>query len=139
MFTIETRKKLIQAEMVKVQKEVNHERVDYERMKISNSKSNEKIPDLVCLYDSFWRTKPNKNELHEHEDNIPNQMDELKILNMNTLQIKLDIMDIINNKKKHHYQLFLDKFVHSVSRIFFDSTVILATKINNNNNTIQTS
>ena len=75
--------------------------------------------------------------MNEHEAEIDNKMDELKTLNMNSLQLKLDLMDIIKNKKKCNYQIFLDKFIHSISRIFFDSTVILATKFNNN--TIQSS
>ena len=60
-------------------------------------------------------------------------MDELRSLNIDKLQLQLDIVDIINDKKKH-YQQFLHEFVHSISRIFFDSSIITSSKFDTKTN-----
>eukprot|EP01083_Nonionella_stella_P061933 161185_1 len=60
---------------------------------------------------------------------------ELSLLNITSLKLKLDLMDLLNQSKKKNkkhwrsdcnYKVFLQRFIHSISRIFFDAQAILS-------------
>eukprot|EP01083_Nonionella_stella_P316312 1146337_1 len=70
-------------------------------------------------------------EYKEHKTVVKQRMNELRALNIKSLQLKLDLVDVLNqskkkNKKHGNYEVFLERFMRSISRIFFDAKAILS-------------
>merc|ERR1712228_39670 len=77
-------------------------------------------------------------KLIEHQNEVCDRMNEMRSINMNTLNLKMGINDIMNDENRSHHQLFLDKFIQTMSRIFFDAKIILQIKFDQNTETNHT-
>jgi len=111
---------IFQSQMDELRNEINQQRRNFEKMKSK--------PNLLDSVSSCTDLQAYDARCAQHEEEVRDKTNELHALNMNSLQLKLDLMDIVQSKRNTHYQVFLHQFVRSISRIFFDCKVILSAK-----------